>query len=213
MNILNPTEVNYASFQDAYDFFNAELFEGRLPSCLITFQRKGRTLGFFAGERFGTRDGNAVTDEIALNPKHFIGRSDAEIISTLIHEMTHLEHAHFGEPPRRGYHDKAWAALMERIGLIPSDTGRPGGRKTGQKVSHYIEPGGRFEKAFAKFVKKEKFSVPYIDIWRDASGKAKLASKTKYTCPGCGFNAWAKSDANLICGDCKQTMIVPKAEA
>jgi hypothetical protein len=30
--------------------------------------------------------------------------------------------------------------------------------------------------------------------------KAKRASKTKFTCPGCGQNAWAKPDAKLICG-------------
>jgi hypothetical protein len=35
-----------------------------------------------------------------------------------------------------------------------------------------------------------------------AERKAKLASKTKYTCPACGVNAWAKPDTNLICGDC-----------
>ena len=32
--------------------------------------------------------------------------------------------------------------------------------------------------------------------------KAKKASKTKFTCPECGQNAWAKADAALICGAC-----------
>ncbi len=32
--------------------------------------------------------------------------------------------------------------------------------------------------------------------------KKKTASKTKYTCPACGQNAWAKPGAQLICGDC-----------
>ena len=36
--------------------------------------------------------------------------------------------------------------------------------------------------------------------------KKKAASKTKYTCPGCEFNAWAKPDGNLWCGDCKEQM-------
>ena len=30
----------------------------------------------------------------------------------------------------------------------------------------------------------------------------KAASKTKYTCPTCGANAWAKPDTQLICGAC-----------
>ena len=40
--------------------------------------------------------------------------------------MTHLEQAHFGKPSRNGYHNKEWADLMERVGLMPSDTGAPG---------------------------------------------------------------------------------------
>ena len=28
---------------------------------------------------------------------------------------------------------------METLGLIPSDTGRPGGKRTGQRMGHYIE--------------------------------------------------------------------------
>jgi len=32
--------------------------------------------------------------------------------------------------------------------------------------------------------------------------KAKKASKTKFTFPECGQNAWAKLDALLMCGAC-----------
>jgi transcription elongation factor Elf1 len=35
-----------------------------------------------------------------------------------------------------------------------------------------------------------------------AQAKAKNASKTKFTCPDCGQNAWAKPNALLICGSC-----------
>jgi hypothetical protein len=36
----------------------------------------------------------------------------------------------------------------------------------------------------------------------DPVRKKKAASKTKYACPGCGQNAWARPDAQLICGEC-----------
>jgi hypothetical protein len=36
--------------------------------------------------------------------------------------------------------------------------------------------------------------------------KAKERSKTKFTCPSCGQNAWAKPDAALICGTCEEPM-------
>jgi len=32
--------------------------------------------------------------------------------------------------------------------------------------------------------------------------RAKKSSKTKFTCPDCGQNAWAKPGALLICGEC-----------
>ena len=36
--------------------------------------------------------------------------------------------------------------------------------------------------------------------------RKKAASKTRYTCPGCGVNAWGKGGLHLICADCDQSM-------
>jgi len=36
--------------------------------------------------------------------------------------------------------------------------------------------------------------------------RKEAASKTKYTCPDCGQNAWARPEANLMCGDCREAM-------
>ena len=82
-----------------------------------------------------SKDGKEVTDEIALNPSHFRDRSTEQSLSTLVHEMTHLEQHHFGKPSRAGYHNKQWAGMMKAVGLIPSDTGAPGGKEVGQKVT------------------------------------------------------------------------------
>lgn len=205
----NPTKKAYNDLTVAYDFFNGRLFGGRLPPCLITMQRKNKAYGYFAGGRFGTRDGEEVTDEIALNPSHFKARSDADSLSTLVHEMVHLQQHHYGKPSRAGYHNKEWAVMMRAVGLIPSDTGAEGGRETGQAVSHYIERGGAFERACADLVSRHGFTVPYIELWEEGAGrkrKAKAASKTKYTCPGCGANAWAKPKTRLVCGDCDEAM-------
>lgn len=208
MGHMDPTRRTYANLTDAYDFFNERLFAGALPPCLITMQRKAKAYGFFAGQRFGDRDGKEVTDEIALNPTHFRNRSNTETLSTLVHEMVHLQHQHFGKPSRTGYHNKEWADLMRKVGLIPSDTGAPGGKTTGQRVSHYVEPGGRFAAACAE-LEGTGFAVPYVELWSEeaaAKGKTKAASKTKYTCPDCAANAWAKPATKLICGECSQPM-------
>lgn len=200
----NPTSRTYTSLDDAFGFFNRRLFDNRLPSCLITMQRSKTAYGYFAGDRFGSKDGSEITDEIALNPSHFQARTTEQSLSTLVHEMTHLEQHHFGSPSRAGYHNKEWAGMMKAVGLIPSDTGAPGGREVGQKVSHCIEPGGRFERACAELIERG-FSPLYVERWSEggeATRRKKAASKTRYTCQGCGLNAWAKPDARLVCGDC-----------
>src|ERR1700728_4580148 len=161
----NPTTNPYTSLDAAFAFFNARLFDGRLPACLITMQRSKSAYGYFAGGRFGSKDGKEVTDEIALNPSHFHERSTEQSLSTLVHEMTHLEQHHFGKPSRSGYHNKEWPGLMKAVGLIPSDTGgAPGGKEIGQKVSHYIESGGRFQRVCAQLI-EQGFRPLYAERW------------------------------------------------
>ena len=48
----NPTEQAYGEFQYAYDHYNRELFNGILPPCLITLQRKANCMGYFSFKRF-----------------------------------------------------------------------------------------------------------------------------------------------------------------
>lgn len=202
----DPTRTTYQGLTEAYDFFNQRLFGGRLPRCLITMQRQRGAYGYFAGKRFGTRDGQEVTDEIALNPAHFRSRTTRASLSTLAHEMCHLEQDHFGKPSRKAYHNREWAGMMKAIGLMPSDTGLPGGKETGQKVSHYIEAGGPFDCACAE-LEKSGFAVRYVELWGDEQArKKKAASKTKYTCPDCGLNAWGKPEIHIVCGDCDERM-------
>ncbi len=198
----NITQAEYRTFQQAYDFFNAELFGGSLPDVLVTLQRHAKAYGYFSPERFIGRMEQEAAHELAMNPDHF-GRTDEMILSTLAHEMVHVWQQVHGKPPRRSYHDKQWAAKMKEAGLQPSSTGQPGGKETGQKVSHYIIENGPFAKAFAKLQ-----ATGYKLRWQsrpaaeDPARKKKAASKTKYTCTGCGVNAWAKPETLLICGDC-----------
>lgn len=99
-----PTEEAYTEWQHAYEFFNVQLFDGLLPPCVMTMQRKTRSYGYFCGNRWANHTGT-LRDEIALNPVHFATRSVAEVLSTLGHEMVHLWQYHCGTPSRAGYHN------------------------------------------------------------------------------------------------------------
>ena len=208
-----PTEQAYAELQQAYDVFNTELFDGQLPPCLITMQRKNRTYGYFSGNRWNDIAGK-LTDEIAMNPAHFATRSAEEVLSTLAHEMVHLWQHHFGKPPRRAYHDREWADKMDAIGLAPSDTGLVGGKRTGQHMSHYIRDGGPFFRACTALL-NQGFAISWRDRGRgeeEGKTKKKSGTRTKYTCPGCGLNAWAKAEVLLFCGECEVALLAEESE-
>jgi hypothetical protein len=104
---------------------------------------------------------------------------------------------------------------MKEIGLQPTDTGEPGGKETGQKVTHYIIAGGAYARADAK-LKARGLQLNWQSAPEGEKAKAtKKASKTKFTCPDCEQNAWAKPDAALICGVCygeDETVVVMIAE-
>src|SRR5207248_3116704 len=131
-----------------------ELFAGSLPHVLVTLQRHANTRGCFAPERFTGRIEKTAVHELALNPATITGRSDEEILSTLAHEMVHVWPQTHGSPPRRSYHDREWAAKMKEIGLQPSTTAEPGGKETGEKVTHYIIPGGSYATSYARLKAK-----------------------------------------------------------
>ena len=76
--------------------------------------------------------------------------------------MTHLEQQHFGKPGRGRYHNKEWGSLMVRVGLQPSNTGKPGGKTTGDQMTHYIIEGGVFETA-CKELLTNKFTLSWVD--------------------------------------------------
>ena len=193
------TLKEYQGFQRAFDFFNRELFSGRLPQVLVTLQRHANTRGYFSPERFKGRIDKQTVHELALNPDNFTGRTDEMILSTLVHEMCHVWQETYGEPSRRGYHNREWAAKMKAVGLQPSSTGEPGGMETGQAVSHYIISEGRFAIAYVKLAES---GLQLHWQSNQAVGSTKITSKRKFTCPECGQNAWAKPSGRLICGEC-----------
>lgn len=222
------TEKEYSSFQYAYDYFNKHLFEGKLPQCLMTLQRQANAKGYFHAENFRARNDGSKVDEIALNPDTFVGRNDEDILSTLVHEMCHLWNHHFGKPSKPSYHNKRWVKKMLEIGLKPVSLDYPDSM-VGQRVTHEIVPNGLFQKVTQQLLKTSfklnwqsgyLFEFPFpIDFPIDLSSlklthkslftsiKKKDPSKVKFSCSGCGQNAWAKFSACLFCGYCQKEML------
>lgn len=162
-----PTQQVYSELRVAYDAFNAALFGGELPACLLTLQREKRTYGYYSGKRFGSLDGH-VTDEIALNPEYFAVVSQLEVLQTLAHEMTHQWQAHHGTPGRGRYHNAEWADKMEAIGLMPSSTGRAGGKRTGDCMADYVIPDGPFVRVAGDLLGPQGLRITWFDRFAPA---------------------------------------------
>jgi len=161
-----PTVEVYQALQQAYQHFNENLFDGQLPNCLISLQRTKKSRGYYSPQRFAKGDKTVgeiqYSDELALNPEYFGVRTIEQTLSTLVHEMCHVWQGHVGTPCRLSYHDREWSKKMLSVGLQPSDTGQPGGKPTGQKMGHFILPGGRFEEA-TKTLLTQEWTLDWYD--------------------------------------------------
>ncbi|QDV81276.1 SprT-like domain-containing protein [Planctomycetes bacterium TBK1r] len=201
-----PTRENYAELQRAWDYFNQRLFGKELPTCMITLQRFHKSAGYFVPGGWHD-DSGIISDEISLNPAYLTPHLEQgdlkQPLSTLVHEQCHQWQHHYGERKSlRGYHNREWARKMELVGLVASRTGKPGGKKTGYGISHYIEDGGRFEVACQALLEKG-FTISWRDNWNRVP---KGVKKTHYKCPACGTSCWARPRWAFTCGICNAAM-------
>jgi len=211
---ITPTKAQFTALENAYDYFNTVLFSGELPPIFLNLSRKSKAAGFAAPKRWTDTKGVTSIHEISINPI-ILDQTVEYIFATLVHEMCHTWQFDFGKTSRNGYHNKQWADKMLAVGLIPSSTGEPGGKMTGQNMSDYPQENGRFLQALDKMPKE--FLLPFKSIegvgltlgagggvTKEGSSKK---TKTKYTCPECEVNAWGKDSLNLRCEDCDAVLM------
>lgn len=225
------TKEQFTTIEALFDYYNHELFKGKLNDCMLNLSRKNGSMGFMAPKRWRDANGNAI-HEISINPDTF-NIDDEEFHRTLVHEMCHLWQQDFGDPPRRCYHDKQWANKMIMVGLMPSHNGQIGGKITGQQMNDYTIQDGRFIKSFNAIQKeKGKLKLPYCPInyqkldrktvrhiEREDMEVVKIENaaedvpiskdgvKFKYTC-NCGCNVWGKFGLKILCLDCNSDFII-----
>ena len=209
----SPTRDTYFALQRAFNHFNWGLVRQATAALPHHPAAHARRLRVFFRRPFPRAMGERTADEIAMNPNHIGERSAEATLSTLAHEMAHLWQHHFGKPSRNGYHNREWGRQMREIGLVPTATGAPGGKETGPRMSHMIEPNGAFAHSCEALI-----TTGAVINWHDPhveslAARMKRNTRAKFTCPGCGQNAWAKPGAALACSDCDEHMIGPSPEA
>lgn len=228
MKKADPTSDFYTFFNMIYDYYNQYLFEGDLPNCMFVITRRKDIFGYYIPKRWINNE-KIKSDEIALNPLMFGSFPLTEILKTLVHEMCHLWQHNLGTPSQRTYHNKEWGDKMESIGLMPSNTGKPGGKKTGQQMMEYVIKDGDFHTYSEKLIQRDVFKKLWFDSMmppgitneyileifqeldeeneaptiRRIEGPTNEKSKVKYSCPVCDYNVWGKSGLSIRCNECK----------
>ncbi len=194
---MKPTQAQFEAYQKIFDYFNQTLFQGSLPDCMLRFSRhKKSNYELFTAEGWECRGGEK-TAEICLSLKHVKERPPQESLGMLVREMVQLWQETYGSPSRKGYYNREWASKMEEVGLIPTDTGKPGGKRTGQWLKHYIEEGGRFERMYEKM--PAEYLLPFGPSYIKEGEKKEYTEKVKYTCEGCGAKVWGKPGLGMVC--------------
>lgn len=176
----NPTLDFYGHLDDAFVFFNDRLFDGALPKIMFELTNKKQVAGLFKAASWQATDGVYV-HSIAINPQIIVQSTPLVIYITLVKEMVHLWQKTYGKASRPGYHNTEWGEKMESIGLMPSSTGLPGGKKVGQKMSSYLIAGGAFEAAAVDFFLEGNF-INLVDATIDDADVLKLRNQLLLEC-------------------------------
>lgn len=182
---MTPTIETYTVLQQAFDHFNVELFGEQLPQCLMTLRSSNRAHGYLHRRRFVNVAGKQV-DELGINPGYFALQSIEEVMATVVHEMVHHWQNHFGSTSKSIPHNREWADKMESIGLMPSDTGLPGGKRTGRSMSDYIMLNGPFVSS-CKSLGKKGVQLPWLDRHLPATPDRMAAKRDQLVQSGVAF--------------------------
>lgn len=198
-----------------YNTMNADFYGGALPVPVITVQSKPGSWGHCTVSKVWKRKEDS-TYELNIAAE-VLDREIEEIIDTILHEMVHLYCRENGiqEVSRGGkYHNGKFKELAEKCGLKCVKTGQYGWNTTAQgndKLTEYA-----LEKGWSE-IKISRGGMAWLNVGASGtpSGGAGLpltggkrpSSTRKYICPCCGMSVRATREVNIMCGDCKETMV------
>lgn len=195
-----------------YNTINQDLFQGELPTPIITVQSKPGTMGHTTVSKIW-RKKDSQTYELNIAAE-VLDYPIEETLDTMIHEMVHLycrEHD-IKETSRNGvYHNKKFKEEAEKRGLTCYQTDKYGWNTTpGDNLIEYAIEKGWSEIRIGRGM---GFRLPPMPGSKGAKGgegekgEGKKSSTRKYICPNCKQSIRATKTVNIICGDCMEKMI------
>ena len=194
------------AFEKAFDHCNSSFFNSGLKRPVITIQQgaKARAYGWVSvAEVWHEIDGEQTAHELNISAE-YLERDFVETVTTLMHEMVHLQNMADGvqDVARAGTrHNAKFASTASNHGM------------EGYKGEDYDKIGWRVkltEQTAETLIPALDFLQAEITISRTVDGekkKAKKSSVIKYVCPICGASCRATKEIFIMCMDCNENMV------
>ncbi len=192
----NPNRILWESYQQAFNYFNEQLFDNALPKCILSFAATGKSLGFFRDKRWKV-DEFGDLPEISLNPI-LLTRQDDLIFQVLVKNMVQLWQQTFGTPPNKEfYYNIEFTEKMADLGL-------PCTPDYGYSINFEVDENGSYSEVKQKAV-QQFFPLTTTTVPTHFKAPQK---RVLYVCPECSFKAYATAGGKLICNthDCNAEM-------
>ena len=124
------TNTQFNTFDKLLAYYNEALFAGTLPDCMVIPSRHSTNTRLVKPEQWKDTlaENRPLIHEISINSAR-LGHVDADVHAELVYGMVLVWQQEYGNPSRRGYTNQERAKKMEAIGLMPTSTGEPGGKK------------------------------------------------------------------------------------
>ena len=194
-----------ASLMNAFNLINQKFYNGELEKPIITIKEgaKKNAYGWIEVNK-NWKQGKEKRHEINISGD-FLDRPVNEIISTLMHEMSHLYCImnNIKDTTRANiYHNKKFKEVAEAHGLNV---------RYNEHIGYSLTS---LQETTAKWV-NENISIKSFEICKqrkEATDKGRTAkpkqSTRKYICPSCGLIVRATKDCKIACIDCNEKMIL-----
>lgn len=218
-NIQMATDELHVAFQH----LNSHFFDNQLPEPAITIQTGGKrkSMGWCSSkEMWSDNEGMIKKYEINISAE-YLNIEFYETMDTLLHEMVHLYCSVNGikDTSRGGtYHNKRFKAECEKRGFYFPDL-HPD-KKLGWAFPKLTEETKRVLDSF--HLNPEAFKIARLtygklpsvqqsseatDSDQNSNEEGKKSNSIKWICETCNMTVRSTKKVNIICGDCKETLV------
>ena len=179
----------------------ATLFGGALPDVFITYQRKANSVGYFSPDRFSGRDRQVRQARARAQPGR-LHRSDRR---TDLPDTGARDGARLAARVRQ-----AVDARLPQQGMGGEDegdrpaavhTGMVGGKETGQRMTHYIIPGGAV-RAGVRQARGDRLETEPAKRASRRRARRHQAARPSSTVLAADEPGWGKPNSPPICTAC-----------